>query len=101
ITNIVQNAIKYSPERSEIRLRCGLEPEGLAIEVEDQCGGLAENVIDDLFRPFVRGAATDAAGLGLGLAIARQAVEGHGGAITVRNLPGKGCVFVVRIPALS
>lgn len=97
ITNLVQNAIKYSPPGTEVCLRCGPTEGGVVFEVEDQCGGLPEDKIEALFPPFARGT-QGAGGLGLGLAITRQAVEAHGGRIHVRNLPGKGCVFVVEIP---
>lgn len=97
LANLLQNAIKYSPQGAEIQLRCSPAEGGVAFEVEDECGGLPEEKIDELFSPFVRGR-TEGGGLGLGLAITRQAVEAHGGGIHVRNVPGKGCVFVVNIP---
>jgi signal transduction histidine kinase len=67
------------------------------IEVEDECGGLPPGGAEALFRPFEQRGA-DRAGLGLGLAISRQAIARHGGTITVRDMPGRGCVFVVEIP---
>jgi signal transduction histidine kinase len=100
IANLLQNAIKYSPPGATVQLRCSAAEEGIVIEVEDECGGLAEGSVTALFRPFVRGKMGGGGdgGLGLGLAITRQAVEAHGGRIRVRNIPGKGCVFVVQIP---
>lgn len=97
VANLLQNAIKYSPRSAEVQLRCSASEGGMRIEVEDECGGIPEDAIDALFSPFVRGR-TEGGGLGLGLAITRQAVEAHGGRNHVRNLPGKGCVFVVDIP---
>ncbi|HVV49460.1 MAG TPA: HAMP domain-containing sensor histidine kinase [Polyangia bacterium] len=97
LANFVQNAIKYSPPGAEVEMRCGPSDAGVTIEVEDQCGGLPGGKIDELFSPFVRGR-NEGGGLGLGLAIARQAIEAHGGGVHVRNLPGKGCVFVVTLP---
>jgi signal transduction histidine kinase len=69
----------------------------VTIEVDDQCGGLPDGKLEDLFSPFVR-AREDVDGLGLGLPITRRAIEAHGGHIEVRNLPGKGCAFVVELP---
>lgn len=97
LANLVQNAIKYSPIGAEIHVRCASREGAVTIEVEDQCGGLPEGKVDELFSPFVRGR-SDVGGHGLGLPITRQAIEAHGGHITVRNLPGKGCVFVVELP---
>jgi signal transduction histidine kinase len=66
--------------------------------VEDACGGLPAGAGAELFEPFVQRGA-DRSGLGLGLAIARQAIEAHGGTVELRNRPGHGCVFTVRLPA--
>lgn len=69
------------------------------IEVEDECGGLAADVAEGLFRPFQQ-RASNRSGLGLGLAIARQGVETDGGQIRVRTLPDQGCVFTIELPRL-
>ena len=67
------------------------------VEIEDCCGGLEPGKVESLFAPFLR---VDQAqsGFGLGLAIAKQAVEAHGGSIRVQNLPTKGCIFVIEVP---
>src|SRR2546428_119009 len=67
-------------------------------EVEDECGGLPPGAAERLFDPFVQ-LGPDRSGFGLGLAIARQAVEAHGGNLAVHDLQGKGCVFLLEIPA--
>ena len=69
------------------------------IEVEDSCGGLPPDVGSDLFEPFVQ-RATDRTGLGLGLAIVRQAIDAHHGSVQLRNRPGQGCVFTISLPAV-
>ena len=97
VANLLQNAIKYSPPGATLHLRCAATEDGVGLEVEDQCGGLAPEKLDRMFSPFVRGS-DDSHGLGLGLAITRRAVEAHGGQIRVRNFPGKGCVFIVTLP---
>jgi signal transduction histidine kinase len=98
LMNLTLNAIKYTRAGGQIWLRGQRVDHALRFEVEDECGGLPEGNAEELFQPFVQRNANQS-GLGLGLALARQSVETHGGSIAVRNLPGKGCVFVVRMPA--
>lgn len=97
IANLVLNAIKYSPASSTVEIRCSRMKQEAALEVRDQCGGLPEQKIHELFEPFVRGR-SDVSGLGLGLTITRRAIEAHGGRVEVRNLAGDGCVFVLHVP---
>lgn len=66
-------------------------------EVEDECGGLALNAEYDLFKPFEQHN-NNRLGLGLGINIARKAIELQGGFLNVRNLPSKGCVFIIQLP---
>lgn len=100
LANLVQNAIKYTKPRSHVKVR-GLERDGkVRVDVEDCCGGLPPRNVKDLFRPFTR-SATAQPGVGLGLAIAKQAVESRGGTIQARSLPGKGCVFTVELPCFA
>jgi signal transduction histidine kinase len=65
------------------------------VEVEDECGGIPQGK-SDLFQVFGDRRGSDRSGLGLGLSIARKAVRAHGGEI--RNIPGKGCVFIIDVP---
>jgi signal transduction histidine kinase len=67
------------------------------IEVEDECGGVPETT-DDPFAAFSDRRKYDRTGLGLGLSIARKAVRMYGGDINFRNLPGRGCIFVIDLP---
>jgi len=67
------------------------------IEIEDSCGGLPPGKVEAALAPFVR-LDVSQDGFGLGLAIARQAVDAHGGSIRVQNVPGKGCIFVLELP---
>jgi signal transduction histidine kinase len=97
LSNLVQNAVKYSKAGAAIRVR-GLETEkSVVLEVEDRCGGLPKGKAAELFRPYVQKGA-DRSGLGLGLTISRQAVALNGGVLSVRDLPGKGCVFAIALP---
>jgi C4-dicarboxylate-specific signal transduction histidine kinase len=66
------------------------------IEIEDECGGLADGNAEALFQPFERRNA-DRTGLGLGLAFSRWGADVNGCHISTRNLPGHGCVFGVEL----
>ena len=97
VMNLLNNAFKYTPSGGRVTLRA-LRHEGhIRIEVEDECGGLPERQ-DNSTKPFADRRMSDRTGLGLGLSIARKAVKLHGGNIHSRNLPGKGCVFVIELP---
>jgi len=98
VTNLLSNAFKYTPPGGRVTLRAFAMVGRVAIEVEDECGGLSHGK-SDLFTPFGERRAKDRTGLGLGLSIARRAVRAQGGDIEVRNSPGKGCTFVIQVPA--
>jgi signal transduction histidine kinase len=101
IQNLLQNAIKFTRDGETITLRAVALPDGtVRIEIEDRCGGLRPGAAEKIFRPFVQARGRDAPlrGVGLGLTIARRAVEAHGGTIGVRDLPGVGCVFTIEMP---
>jgi signal transduction histidine kinase len=97
LSNIVQNALKFSKPEGTVSIRATQEEDRVLIEVEDECGGLHEDKIEQLFEPGVQ-ASADRTGVGLGLAISRQAVEQNNGKLRVQNLPGKGCVFIIDLP---
>jgi signal transduction histidine kinase len=65
--------------------------------VADHCGGLGADVVERMFQPFEQ-AGADRSGLGLGLTIARQFVVDNGGTLSVRDVPGVGCVFTISLP---
>ncbi|HET9253252.1 MAG TPA: HAMP domain-containing sensor histidine kinase [Candidatus Eisenbacteria bacterium] len=97
LDNILQNAFKFTRPASHVQLRTLHHAGRVSIEVEDECGGLPPGTAETLFQPFEqRGGNRE--GLGLGLTISRKAVESDGGTLTVRDIPGKGCVFVVEMP---
>ena len=97
VMNLLNNAFKYTRPGGRVVLRAVRDDMRVRIEVEDECGGL-EDAAQDPFKPFADRRNADRSGLGLGLSIARQAVQKHGGDIGVRNLPGRGCVFVIDVP---
>ena len=100
LSNLVQNAIKFSKPDGTIQVRAKVEGERMLIEVEDCCGGLPDGTIAELFEPGVQ-KSEDKTGLGLGLTISKQAVERNNGILRVRNLPGKGCIFTIDLPKLQ
>jgi signal transduction histidine kinase len=95
--NLLRNGVKYSNPGSTVELRGNVSNGRLAIEIEDSCGGLPPGKVEEAFAPFVR-LDERQSGFGLGLAIAKQAADAHGGNIRVQNLPGKGCIFVLELP---
>jgi signal transduction histidine kinase len=97
VMNLVLNAFKYTHAGGRVVLRARAEDGRVCIEVEDECGGIPDSA-GDPFKSFTDRRGKDRSGLGLGLSIARRAVRAHGGDIQIRNLPGKGCVFVIEIP---
>lgn len=99
VSNLLQNAIKFTRSSGNVILRGRREGDAVLIEVEDECGGLPPGMERTLFEPYVQGG-QDRRGLGLGLTITREAVDAHGASLSVRDLPGKGCVFSVRLPAI-
>ena len=97
VTNLLNNAFKFTPQGGSVVLRAHSEHDRLLIEVEDGCGGIPESA-GDPFQPFGQRRGIDRTGLGLGLSIARKVVRAHGGDIHVRNMPSHGCVFVIVVP---
>jgi signal transduction histidine kinase len=98
--NLLRNAVKYTAPGGAVEVRGEVANARVVIEIEDTCGGLDPGQIEAAFAPFVR-LDRNQTGFGLGLAIAKQAVDAHGGSIRVQNLPHKGCVFVLELPIPS
>ena len=99
VANLLQNAFKFTRPGTTVTLRVGAGSGRVLIEVQDECGGLLEGNVDELFLPFEQRGA-DRTGLGLGLAFSRRAVEANHGRIYARNVPESGCVFTVDLPRL-
>jgi signal transduction histidine kinase len=97
LTNLLQNAFKFSKQGKHVLLTVSAIRDRVLIEVEDECGGLPAGKIDELFRPFEQ-RDTDRTGLGLGLSISRRSVDACRGVLRVRDLPGKGCIFTIDLP---
>jgi signal transduction histidine kinase len=97
LTNVVRNAVKFSRPQGTVATRVEADDKRVLISIDDECGGLLPGQAEQLFEAFEQ-AGPDRSGFGLGLAIARQAVEACGGTIIVRNRPGVGCTFVIDLP---
>ncbi len=97
LLNLVNNAIKFTKEPGNVLVRAKISGGRILIEVEDECGGLPDEKTEELFTPFTQ-KGTDKTGMGLGLSLSRQAIESNKGKLTVRNIPGKGCVFTIDLP---
>ena len=97
VTNVLQNAFKFTRPHTTVILRVVASSERVLIEVQDECGGLPGGEPDELFHPFEQRGA-DRMGLGLGLAYSRWAVDANHGRISARTLPGVGCVFTIDLP---
>lgn len=95
--NLLQNAFKFTHPHSKVTLRVHAQGDRILMDVQDQCGGLPPGDPQVLFAPYTQ-AGADKAGMGLGLTICRRSVEANGGTLTVRDLPGTGCVFTIDLP---
>lgn len=100
VSNLLQNAFKFTRSHSHVTLRAYGRGERVLIEVEDECGGLPAGKEKTLFTSFQQHG-VDRSGLGLGLSISRRAVEACGGTLAVRDMPGLGCVFTIDLPRLA
>ncbi len=104
VVNILDNAIKYTPEGGRIALSVTDSPEGPVLAIADTGPGLAPEHAALIFERFYRadkGRCRDFGGTGLGLAIAKWAVEANGGRIRVVTEPGLGCRFLLVFPRLN
>jgi PAS domain S-box-containing protein len=99
VINLLTNAIKFSPGKDEVTLNLLDHQEFITIQVADEGIGIAEEEMELIFEPFIRGKAADAIqGTGLGLSIVKKAVELLDGSMEVDSTPGQGSVFTVTIP---
>lgn len=104
IANLMRNAVKYTQTGSTVRVTLRVVDAMMTLEVADGCGGIVDGNWATIFEPYQRGddaAARQREGLGLGLAIAKQSAEAHGGTLSVRNVAPDGCVFELRLPRVA
>jgi PAS domain S-box-containing protein len=100
LVNLIQNARKYSPPGSPIRVGLQADADAVTIAVQDRGIGVPEDEQERIFQPFQRASNVDRgiSGLGLGLHIAAEIVRAHGGVLAVASRPGAGSTFSVRLP---
>ena len=97
LANLLQNAFKFTHAHTEVTLHAYRSGDRVLIDVKDNCGGLSPAQLHKMFIPFSQRGG-DRSGLGLGLMVAREIIEADGGALTVRDVPGTGCVFTINLP---
>ena len=100
LTNIIDNAIKYGAVEEPIDLELADEPTRIRVAVSDRGPGIPAEDRDRIFEPFHR-LSTQTRGVGLGLHIAREIMNLHGGSLTVAERPGGGTTFAITLPKKS
>ena len=100
VTNLLDNAVKYSPEASRVDVGVAAAGSDAVIRVRDRGMGLSAEMLVRIFEPFYqRSVERSGGGLGLGLTLVRRLVEMHGGRVSASSEgPGRGSEFVVRVP---
>jgi signal transduction histidine kinase len=99
LSNLLHNAVKFSPDGGFIDVETAVEPGSVCISVRDHGPGIQEDAHESLFQRYWQGARGAHQGTGLGLFIAKSIVDAHGGTIGVESSPGRGACFRVRLPA--
>jgi signal transduction histidine kinase len=104
VTNLVGNAIKYSPERTTVTVSTALEADTIRLCVEDRGYGIPPEAVDRVWEKFYRvardGQEKDEESTGLGLSFVREVVEQHGGTVTLESEVGRGSKFSFTLPRL-
>jgi signal transduction histidine kinase len=100
LLNLLNNALKFTPEGGRITLKAVRKGPQLIVEVRDSGPGISKEEQQDLFEPYYRARKNGAhlSGLGLGLALCKMLVELHGGRISVKSDLGKGSTFSFTLP---
>jgi signal transduction histidine kinase len=101
-TNLITNAIKFSPRNATITIRMEQRPGEVLIQVIDNGLGIPAHMQSKIFDVFTRAQRRGTNGeesFGMGLSISKQIVEAHGGRISFESEPGKGSIFCVTLPA--
>jgi len=105
VSNLLDNAVKFTPAGKTIRVTLGLEEEWAVLRVSDEGEGLAPESAERMFDLFVqgeRGLDRAAGGLGVGLALVKRLTEMHGGSVSAASGGhGRGATFTVKLPAVA
>jgi signal transduction histidine kinase len=101
VNNLLNNAVKFSPQNPEIYVDVRCEEDDLKISVKDRGIGISEEEIDKIFDKFYQGKNAlrqTVKGTGLGLTLVRHIAEAHGGGVAVESIPGQGSTFSLILP---
>lgn len=104
VWNLLDNAVKYSPDERAIAVNVGRVNGTVAIRVRDQGAGIPAAEQAHIFEKFVRGSASELRGVkgtGIGLAMVRHIVKAHGGDVGVESAPGHGSTFTIQLPVAA
>jgi PAS domain S-box-containing protein len=102
LSNLIDNAIKYSPKDAPIDLTVGFDAGDAVVRIQDHGVGIGQEDLDRIFEKYFRSTKTDnVQGVGLGLFIVKRIIEMHGGSIKVESELGVGTTFIVKLPAIS
>ena len=97
--NLLDNALKYTPEGGNVRLSCAVESGRVTVRVRDTGMGIPPDEQPRIWERLYRGdKSRSQRGLGLGLSLVKAIVEAHHGAVSVQSQPGEGSEFIVNIP---
>ena len=104
ISNLIENAIKYSGGSPKVEISCKDEGNMLIISVKDHGFGIPEKLREKIFERYfrvARGRSADVHGFGIGLSYVKQVIEAHGGVIRVDSTEGVGTTFTVMVPLVT
>jgi signal transduction histidine kinase len=99
LSNLIGNAIKFTPRGGQVRVDAQCSDDGVRFSVADTGAGISASDAAHLFKPFWQARRADRRGAGLGLAIAKDLVELHGGQIWFESTPGVGSTFFFTVPS--
>lgn len=101
LTNLIGNAVKFTPDDGRIEVRVRSDEHGATAEVQDTGPGIPKDALDKVFERFFQVQGSERrrhGGAGIGLALAKELAELHGGSLTVTSEPGQGATFKLFIP---
>jgi signal transduction histidine kinase len=101
LDNLLDNAVKFSPEGSEVSVQCESTEWELILSVKDKGIGISHQEVDNIFDQFYQassGLSQKRSGIGLGLAICKRLIDAHGGHIWVESELGQGSTFTFTLP---
>jgi len=101
LQNLVANTLQYNPRGTNVNVQVMKSENEVLIRLKDNGVGIAKEMVQDIFKPFVRedrSRNSQTGGTGLGLAIVEKIISAHGGAIELKTEKGQGCEFIIRLP---